>query len=125
MAIIGSVKISTRLLVYGMISMLVVAFAAIGTFIASFLAPEYTLMGLLLGSVLGAFIAVHESSVVGCICGMLLGLMAAPFIYYALDFETTYLFVFVFSLIGAFLGEPFAYFWREADATNRGMMEGA
>lgn len=114
-----SARLSTRLLAYAMISTLVVAFAALGIFIASYWAPEYALGGLLLGSSLGAFIAVHESTLIGCLCGMLIGLVAAPFVYAILDFETSYMVVFVFSLLGAVLGEPFAFFWREGDEDAR------
>lgn len=98
-----------------MISTLVVAFAALGIFIAAFWAPEYALVGLLAGSSLGAFIAVHESTLIGCLGGMLVGLIASPFVYMILDFETSYMVVFIFSLLGAVLGEPLAFFWRETD----------
>jgi len=110
-----SARLSTRLLAYAMISTLVVAFAALGVFIAAYWVPEYALIGLLLGSSLGAFIAVHESTLIGCLCGMLTGMVAAPFVYMIIDFETSYMVVFVFSLLGAILGEPFAAFWREAE----------
>lgn len=110
-----SARLSTRLLAYAMISTLVVAFAAIGIFIAAYWAPEYALGGLLLGSSLGAFIAVHESTLIGCLCGMLIGLVVTPFVYMVLDFETSYMVVFIFSLLGAVLGEPIAFFWRETE----------
>ncbi len=103
-----------------MISTLVVAFAALGIFIAAFWAPEYALVGLLVGSSLGAFIAVHESTLIGCLGGMLVGLIAAPFVYMILDFETSYMVVFIFSLLGAVLGEPLAFFWRETDEDVQG-----
>lgn len=106
--------ISTRVLVYAMSSTIVVAFGSLGALIMGALAPEGSLPGLLIGSVLGAFLAVHESTIVGCVVGMLLGLCTAPFIYFVLDQETAFLTVFLFSLLGAFLGEPIAHFWREA-----------
>ncbi|HOY66914.1 MAG TPA: hypothetical protein PLP29_08495 [Candidatus Ozemobacteraceae bacterium] len=115
-----SARLSTRLLAYAMISTLVVAFAALGIFIAAFWAPEYALVGLLVGSSLGAFIAVHESTLIGCLGGMLVGLIAAPFVYMILDFETSYMVVFIFSLLGAVLGEPLAFFWRETDEDVQG-----
>jgi len=107
-----------------MISTLVVAYAALGVFLAAYWDPEYALLGLLLGSSLGAFIAVHESTLIGCLCGMLTGMIAAPFVYMIIDFETSYMVVFIFSLFGAFLGEPVAVFWREAeDETPPGVQE--
>lgn len=97
-----------------MVSTLVVAFGSLGAFIASFWAPELSLIGLLLGSALGACISVYETTVVGSVIGMLTGLLTAPFVYFVVDFETSYMVVFVFSLLGAFLGEPVAAFWKEA-----------
>ena len=118
MDFLASPKISTRVLVYAMISTLVVAFGGIGAFIASFIAPEFALIGLLVGSALGAFLSVHETTVVGCMGGMIGGLLVSPFVYWVIDFETAYMVVFVFSLFGAFMGEPIAYFWREAQLTT-------
>ena len=106
--------ISTRILVYAMTSTIVVAFGSLGALIMGVLAPEGSLLGLLLGSVLGAFLAVHESTIVGCVVGMLLGLCVSPFVYLVVDQETAFMTVFLCSLLGAFLGEPFAHFWREA-----------
>ena len=114
MNLTASVRISKRVLIYAMISTLVVCFGSIGTFIGAYFAPEFALVGLLLGSVLGVFLALHESTVVGSIIGMVIGLCLGAFIYLILDFETAYMVVFVFSLLGAFLGEPFAYFWKES-----------
>ena len=100
MDFLASPKISTRVLVYAMISTLVVAFGGIGAFIASFIAPEFSLLGLLVGSALGAYLSVHETTVVGCVGGMIGGLLVAPFVYYILDFETSYMVVFVFFKFG-------------------------
>lgn len=108
-------RVLTRVLVYAMISTLVVSFGALGASIADYIAPEFALIGLLLGSTLGAAISVHEATVVGCMAGMLGGGILAPFVFAVLDFETSYMVVFVFSLFGAFLGEPIAQFWREAN----------
>ncbi|MFZ2959741.1 MAG: hypothetical protein WA705_22910 [Candidatus Ozemobacteraceae bacterium] len=127
MNLTASVRISNRVLIYAMISTLIVCFGSIGTFIGAYIAPEFALVGLLLGSVLGVFLALHESTVVGCIIGMLIGTCIAAFIYLILDFETAYMVVFVFSLLGAFLGEPFAYFWKEStgDASDHDEEEAA
>lgn len=110
--------ISTRVLVYAMTSTIVVAFGSLGALLAGFVAPEFSLLGLLLGSVLGAFLSVHESTIVGCVVGMLFGLVAAPFVFFVVDVETAFMVVFLFSLLGAFLGEPIAHFWREAQAAT-------
>jgi len=110
-----SLGFSSRILIYAMVSTLVVAFGTIGAFIGAYIGPEFPLVGLMLGSVLGVFLAVHEATIIGCLVGMLIGLALAVFTYLAIDFETAYMVVFLFSLLGAFLGEPFAYFWREAD----------
>ncbi|MBF0499559.1 MAG: hypothetical protein HQM09_05475 [Candidatus Riflebacteria bacterium] len=114
MNLAASVRISNRLLIYGMISTLVVCFGSIGAFIGIYIAPEFALVGLLLGSVLGVFLALQESTIVGSIVGMLIGICIGMFVYLVLDFETAYMVVFVCSLLGAFLGEPFAYFWKES-----------
>jgi hypothetical protein len=119
MSVFASIGISTRVLVYAMISTLVVSFATLGASIAAHVAPEYALLGLLLGSALGASIAVYESTVFGCVVGTIGGLILAPFVYAVLDFETAYMVVFVFSLFGAILGEPLAGFWQEADLSTR------
>lgn len=114
MNIVASLRVSNRVLIYSMISTLVVSFGSIGAFIGASFAPEMSLVGLLLGSVLGVFLALHENTVIGCIMGMVIGLAMGGFIFLLLDFETAYMVVFVFSLLGAFLGEPLAYFWRES-----------
>ncbi|MBI3039629.1 hypothetical protein HYY75_11405 [bacterium] len=111
----NSIQGANRFLVYAMISLLIVAFGAIGTFIASFVAPELTLVGLLLGSVLGTSLALHESTIIGCLFGMTCGLVISLFVCLMIDFETAYLVVFIFSLLGAILGEPFSYFWKESE----------
>jgi len=102
-------------MVYAMICTLVVAFGSIGAVLAGNVSPQYSLMGLFLGSALGAFISVYESTIVGCMSGMLAGLVVAPLVYYFLDFETAYLVTFVLALLGAIMGEPLALFWREAE----------
>lgn len=118
MSILASPRQTTRVMVYAMICTLVVAFGAIGAVLAGNIGEQYALMGLFLGSALGAFISVYESTIVGCIAGMLVGLLVGPLVYYFLDFETAYLVVFVFALLGAILGEPMAIFWREAEEGN-------
>ncbi|HNV69387.1 MAG TPA: hypothetical protein PKO06_06785 [Candidatus Ozemobacteraceae bacterium] len=115
MNLFESLRISNRLLVYAMMSTLVVAFGCLGTLIIGYFEPNLAILGLLLGSVFGVFIALHESSVVGSLIGMLAGMILGCFVYLLIDFETAYLTVFVLSLFGAFMGEPFAYFWREAN----------
>ena len=114
----ASPGISTRVLVYAMTSMIVVAFGSLGALLAGALVPEFSLVGLMLGSVLGAFLSVHESTIIGCVIGMLFGLAAAPFVFYVVDSETAFMVVFLFSLLGAFLGEPIAHFWREAHSDS-------
>ena len=106
---------SSRILIYALTATLVAAFGTMGAYIGAYVGPEFPLMGLLLGSVLGVFLAVHEATIIGCLVGMLIGLGLGVLTYLAIDFETAYMVVFLFSLLGAFLGEPFAYFWREAD----------
>lgn len=115
MSILASPRQTTRFMVYAMICTLVVAFGSIGAVLAGNVAPQYSLMGLFLGSALGAFISVYESTIIGCMFGMLAGLAAGPLVYYFIDFETAYLVAFVMALLGAILGEPLALFWREAD----------
>lgn len=100
---------------YAMVCTLVIAFGTIGAVFAANLAPQYALMGLFLGSALGAFISVYESTIIGCMAGMITGLAISPLVYIYIDFETAYLVVFVLALFGAIMGEPLAYFWREAD----------
>ena len=114
MNFVASLRVSNRVLIYSMISTLVVSFGSIGAFIGASIAPELALVGLLLGSVLGVFLALHENTIIGCMVGMVIGFVMGGFIYLLLDFDTAYMVVFVFSLLGAFLGEPFAYFWRES-----------
>ena len=116
MNLFASLRISNRILVYAMMSALVAAFGCLGALIIGFLEPNFSILGLLLGSVLGVFIALHESSVVGSLIGMLAGLILGGFIYMLIDLETAFLTVFILSLFGAFLGEPVAYFWREANS---------
>jgi len=101
-------------MVYAMVCTLVVAFGSIGAVLAGNIAPQYSLMGLFLGSALGAFISVYESTIIGCMAGMFAGMLVGPLIYYFIDFETAYLVAFVMALIGAIMGEPLALFWREA-----------
>lgn len=120
MSILASERQSTRLMVYVMICTLIIAFGSIGSIFASYLGYQYTLMGLFLGSALGAFIAVYESTVIGCMIGMVGGLFVAPLVYYFVDFETAYLLIFVLALFGAVMGEPLAYFWREASGIAEG-----
>ena len=115
MSILASPRQTTKFMVYAMVCTLVVAFGAIGAVLAGNIAPQYSLMGLFLGSALGAFISVYESTIIGCMVGMLLGLAMAPLTYYVIDFETAYLVVFVMALLGAILGEPLAIFWHEAE----------
>jgi hypothetical protein len=110
---------SHRVLVYAMISTLIAAFGTMGAFIGAFIGPEFPLVGLLLGSVLGVFLAVHENTILGCLVGMVIGLAGGLCAYYLIDFETAYMVVFLFSLLGAFLGEPLAYFWHEAGKPGR------
>lgn len=110
-----SLSLSNRVLVFALISTLIGAFGAMGAYIGSFFGQEYPLVGLLLGSVLGLFLAIHDATLYGCLIGMVVGLIVGVFTYYLINFETAYMVVFLFSLFGAFLGEPFAYFWREAD----------
>lgn len=106
---------SGRVLVYALICTLIAAFGTMGAFIGNMIGPEFPLVGLMLGSVLGLFLALQQSTIVGCLVGMVTGLLLAVFVYFYIDFETAYMVVFFFSLFGAFLGEPFAYFWREAN----------
>ena len=114
MSMLASPRQTTRLMVYAMVCTLVVAFGSIGAVLAGNVAPQYSLMGLFLGSALGAFISVYESTIIGCMAGMFAGLLVGPLIYYFIDFETAYLVVFIMALLGAILGEPLALFWREA-----------
>ena len=116
MALIASSTNTTRIMIYAMVCTLVIAFGAMGAVLSFKIAPQYSLMGLFLGSAIGAFLSVYESTIVGCVTGMIVGLCTAPIIYYFIDFETAYMFVFVMSLFGAFIGEPIAYFWREANS---------
>jgi hypothetical protein len=102
-------------MVYAMVCTLVIAFGTIGAVFAESFAPQYALMGLFLGSALGAFISVYEATIIGCMTGMITGMAVAPLVYYFIDFETSYLVVFILSLFGAVMGEPMAYFWREAE----------
>ncbi len=115
MSILASTRNSTRIMVYAMVCTLVISFGCIGALLASVMGAQYALIGLFLGSALGAFISVYEATIIGCMSGMLVGLISSPLVFYFLDFETAYLVIFVFSLLGAFLGEPLAYFWREAN----------
>ncbi|MBF0409146.1 MAG: hypothetical protein HQM10_17490 [Candidatus Riflebacteria bacterium] len=114
MNIVMSWTVSNRALVYALISTLVVSFGSLGVFIGAHFAPEYSLLGLMIGSALGVFIAIQEATLYGCIFGMLSGLVFAVFTYLLVDFDTAYMTVFVFSLLGAFLGEPFSYFLKES-----------
>lgn len=116
MSILASERQTTRFMVYAMVCTLVIAFGTIGAIFAENFAPQYALMGLFLGSALGAFISVYESTIVGCMAGMITGMAVAPLVYLFIDFETSYLVVFVLALFGAIMGEPLAYFWREADS---------
>jgi uncharacterized membrane protein (DUF106 family) len=115
MSLLASQRQSTRLMVYAMVCTLVVAFGSIGAVFAAHIGPQYSLMGLFLGSALGAFISVFESTIIGCITGMITGLAVFPLVYFFIDFETAYLVIFVLALFGAIMGEPLAYFWREAE----------
>ena len=94
------------MLIYGLVCVLIVAFAAIGTMIAAYVVPEMALFGLLLGGTLGTLIALNDATIVGCLLGMLAGLACAPLIFFAVDFETAYMVVFAYSLIGAVFGQP-------------------
>ena len=116
MSILASSRQTTRVLIYAMVCTLIVAFGSMGSIFAAQLGPQYALMGLFLGSALGAFIAVYESTVIGCMFGMFGGLIIGPLVYLFIDFETAYLITFVLALFGAIMGEPLAYFWREAIA---------
>jgi hypothetical protein len=118
MSMLASPRQTTRLMVYAMICTLVTAFGSIGAVLAGNVAPQYSLMGLFLGSALGAFISVYESTIIGCMAGMFTGVLVAPLIFYFIDFETAYLVVFIMSLLGAIMGEPLALFWREAHETD-------
>ena len=120
MSILASPRQTTRIMVYAMVCTLVIAFGTIGAVLADSFAPQYSLMGLFLGSALGAFISVYESTIVGCMAGMIVGMAVAPLIYLFIDFETSYLVVFVLALLGAIMGEPLAFFWREADNIAEG-----
>ncbi|MFZ5952328.1 MAG: hypothetical protein ACOYXC_16615 [Candidatus Rifleibacteriota bacterium] len=115
MSILASPRQTTRIMVYAMVCTLVIAFGTIGAVFAENFAPQYALMGLFLGSALGAFISVYEATIVGCMTGMIVGLAVSPLVYLFIDFETSYLMVFVLALFGAVMGEPMAYFWREAE----------
>ncbi|MBF0544832.1 MAG: hypothetical protein HQM08_10380 [Candidatus Riflebacteria bacterium] len=123
MSLVFSWRISNRVLIYAMISTLVVSFGSLGTFIGAHFSPEYSLIGLFLGSVLGVFVAIQETTLYGCIVGMIFGLFFSLFSYFLIDFDTAYMTVFVFSLLGAFLGEPFAYFFRESGLFSEEQME--
>lgn len=118
MSFLVSERQSTRLMVYVMVCTLIIAFGSIGAIFASYLGYQYSLMGLFLGSALGAFIAIYESTVIGCMIGMVSGLFIAPLVYYFVDFETAYLVIFVLALFGAIMGEPLVYFWREASGAD-------
>lgn len=118
MSMLASPRQTTRLMVYAMVCTLVVAFGSIGAVLASNVAPQYSLMGLFLGSALGAFISVYESTIIGCMAGMFTGLLVSPLIFYFIDFETAYLVVFIMALLGAIMGEPLALFWREAHESD-------
>lgn len=115
MTILSSSNNTTRIMIYAMVCTLVVSFGAMGAVISFKVSPNYALMGLFLGSAIGAFISVYESTIIGCMTGMIVGLCTAPIVYYFIDFVTAYMVIFVMSLLGAFLGEPIAYFWREAN----------
>ncbi|MDN5278090.1 MAG: hypothetical protein PWR01_2055 [Clostridiales bacterium] len=115
MSLLASQRQTTRLMVYAMVCTLVISFGSIGAIFASNIAPQYALMGLFLGSALGAFISVYESTIIGCMAGMITGLAVSPLVYVFIDFETAYLVVFILALFGAIMGEPLAYFWREAE----------
>ncbi len=118
MSILASPRQTTRFMVYAMVCTLVIAFGTIGAVFAENIAPQYALMGLFLGSALGAFISVYESTIIGCMAGMITGLAVSPLVYFFIDFETSYLMVFVLALFGAVMGEPMAYFWREAEGLS-------
>ncbi len=118
MSILASPRQTTRFMVYAMVCTLVIAFGTIGAVFAESIAPQYALMGLFLGSALGAFISVYESTIIGCMAGMITGLAVSPLVYFFIDFETSYLMVFVLALFGAVMGEPMAYFWREAEGLS-------
>ena len=109
---------SGKILLYAMIVTLIVAFGAIGSVLASELGARYTLMGFFLGSAFGTFIAVYESTIIGCITGMVIGLIVSPLAYYFIDLETACLAIFTLSIFGAIMGEPIAHFWQEAVDTN-------
>jgi hypothetical protein len=111
-------KNSTRLMLYAMMCTLIVAFGALGSIIIGKFGEQYSLMGLFIGSALGAFISVYESTIVGSITGMMLGVLCAPLVLYFVDLETTCLLAFVMSLLGAVMGEPLASFWREGAEEN-------
>lgn len=119
MSMLASPRQTTRLMVYAMVCTLVVAFGSIGAVLAGNVAPQYSLMGLFLGSALGAFISVYESTIIGCMAGMFTGLLVGPLVFYFIDFETAYLVVFIMSLLGAIMGEPLALFWREAHESEQ------
>lgn len=114
MSFLASRRQTTRFMVYAVVCTLIAAFGSIGSVLASRLGIEYTLMGLFIGSALGAFIAVYESTIIGCITGLIAGLIFSPFAYYLIDLETAALIIFVMGLFGAIMGEPMAYFWNEA-----------
>lgn len=114
MSILASPRQTTRFMIYTMICTLVIAFGTIGAVLAESISPPHALMGLFLGSALGAFISVYESTIIGCMAGMITGLVISPLIYFFIDLETAFLMVFVMSLFGAIMGEPIVYFWREA-----------
>lgn len=102
----GSLRQVNRVLLYGLISTLIATFAAVGTLVASYLVPEYALIGLLAGSTLGALIALCDATIIGCVAGMVVGLILAIPTFLLLDFETAYLLVFILSLGGAIMGHP-------------------
>jgi len=118
MSMLASPRQTTRVMVYAMICTLVTAFGSIGAVLAGNVAPQYSLMGLFLGSALGAFISVYESTIIGCMAGMFTGILVAPLVFFFIDFETAYLVVFIMALLGAIMGEPLALFWREAHETE-------
>ena len=105
---------SAKFMLYAMIVTLIIAFGAIGAVLASKMGTQYTLMGFFAGSAFGTFISVYESTIVGCIAGMLVGLIISPLTCSLIDMETSCLMIFTLSLLGAIVGEPIAQFWREA-----------
>ncbi len=106
--LVGSLRQVNRFLLYGLVSTLIITFAAIGTLIAAFFVPEYALVGLLLGSTLGTMIALNDATIFGCLAGMLVGLVLGVPTFLIIDFETAYMVVFAASLLGAVMGQPMA-----------------